>query len=69
MQTRFTPFAFHSAAIAVVTTAVLATATQAVAQPVPAPQVAARAWMLTDVTSGQVLGGGNMDEQIGRAHV
>ena len=64
MQTRFTPFAFHSAAIAVVTTAVLATATQAVAQPVPAPQVAARAWMLTDVTSGQVLGGGNMDERI-----
>jgi len=64
MQTRFTPFAFHSAAIAVVTTAVLATATQAVAQPVPAPQVAARAWMLTNVTSGQVLGGGNMDERI-----
>ncbi|MFX8102741.1 serine hydrolase, partial [Acinetobacter baumannii] len=30
----------------------------------PAPQVAARSWMLTDVTSGQVLAGANMDERI-----
>lgn len=65
MQTRFahfTPSAFHSAAATAVAAAVLATALPAMAQPVPAPQVAARSWMLTDVTSGQVL-------EIGRAHV
>ena len=67
MQTRFahfTPFAFHSAAATAVAAAVLVTALPAMAQPVPAPQVAARSWMLTDVTSGQVLGGTNMDERI-----
>ena len=67
MQTRFahfTPSAFHSAAATAVAAAVLATALPAAAQPVPAPQVAARSWMLTDVTSGQVLGGTNMDERI-----
>ena len=67
MQTRFapsTPFALHSAAATVVAAAVLVTALPAAAQPVPAPQVAARSWMLTDVTSGQVLGGANMDERI-----
>ena len=67
MQTRFahfTPFAFHSAAATAVAAAVLVTALPAMAQPVPAPQVAARSWMLTDVTSGQVLGGANMDERI-----
>ncbi|NWK43084.1 D-alanyl-D-alanine carboxypeptidase family protein [Ralstonia pickettii] len=67
MQNRFahfTPLAFHSAAATAVAAAVLVTALPAMAQPVPAPQVAARSWMLTDVTSGQVLGGANMDERI-----
>lgn len=64
MQTRFTASALHSAAVTAVAAAVLVTALPAAAQPVPAPQVAARSWMLTDVTSGQVLGGANMDERI-----
>ena len=67
MQNRFahfTPSALHSVAAAAVAAAVLVTALPAAAQPVPAPQVAARSWMLTDVTSGQVLGGANMDERI-----
>ncbi|MHA6913353.1 D-alanyl-D-alanine carboxypeptidase family protein [Ralstonia pseudosolanacearum] len=64
MQTRTPSRALSSAAVTLVAAAVLAAAAPALAQPVPAPQVAARAWMLTDVTSGQVLGGGNMDERI-----
>ncbi len=64
MQTRFPSRAFPSAAVTLVAAAMLAAAAPALAQPVPAPQVAARAWMLTDVTSGQVLGGGNMDERV-----
>ena len=45
MQTRFahfTPLALHSAAATAVAAAVLVTALPAMAQPVPAPQVAAR---------------------------
>ncbi|WP_197337695.1 D-alanyl-D-alanine carboxypeptidase family protein [Ralstonia solanacearum] len=65
MQTRFSFQALPSAAVTtLVAAAALATAAPALAQPVPAPQVTARAWMLTDVTSGQVLGGGNMDERV-----
>ncbi|AQW30006.1 D-alanyl-D-alanine carboxypeptidase family protein [Ralstonia syzygii subsp. celebesensis] len=64
MQTRFPSQALPSAAVTLVAAAVLTAAVPALAQPVPAPQVAARAWMLTDVTSGQVLGGGNMDERV-----
>lgn len=64
MQTRFPSQALPSAAVTLVAAAVLTAPVPALAQPVPAPQVAARAWMLTDVTSGQVLGGGNMDERI-----
>lgn len=65
MQTRFSFQVLPSAAVTtLVAAAVLATAAPALAQPVPAPQVTARAWMLTDVTSGQVLGGGNMDERV-----
>ncbi|MEF9413011.1 D-alanyl-D-alanine carboxypeptidase family protein [Ralstonia sp. SM1864_UCD524_TZ4] len=64
MQTRIPSRALSSAAVTLVAAAVLAAAAPALAQPVPAPQVAARAWMLTDVTSGQVLGGGNVDERI-----
>jgi len=64
MQTRFTASASSSAAVTVVAAATLVTALPAAAQSVPAPQVAARSWMLTDVTSGQVLAGANMDERI-----
>ena len=66
MQNRFahfTPIAFHSAAATAVAAAVLVTALPAMAQPVPAPQVAARSWMLTDDNGGSHSGSGGESDR------
>lgn len=44
--------------------AFLAGTSAAVAQPIPAPQVAAKSWLLLDVTSGQTLGAQNADMRV-----
>lgn len=68
MLNRVTPsFAskFAPAAIMAAATLTLAAAPVAVrAQAVPMPQVAAKAWMLYDVTSGQALGSQNADARV-----
>lgn len=61
LASRFAPAAIVAA---VATVATLAAAPAAYAQGVPMPQVAAKAWMLYDVTSGQALAAQNADARI-----
>ncbi len=65
MLNRATPhLASFFAPAAIVAAVSLAAAPAALAQGVPTPQVAAKAWMLYDVTSGQALGSQNADQRI-----